>query len=408
MCQLDDPEPCTHQPGMKRFSFSRRRRLWELARETHCPVIGVCIPLPVLRRIVAKAVGRHAPHDDYEIHVGAISECTYRNRLSELLQDELDRRYTSSIKLFKNAKTSEALKDMWETAIKEGDVAGAFWAGLSHARCDIPMQEAMCRDMHMLQHQAGATTRAEIHRFHAVLEENAMLTRELARHQVRYTRFSQEKSQELELLQKQLTQLRAEVIGKDSLITYLQSDLQQLKDEIPELSQTKKQQQKLQQALQRQQDLEQQVRELKRQLTQAEALLNHPLSNSKETSAEESLNPATKHRTIPITLELNERNVLCVGGRSGNVANYRDLIEGVGGRFIHHDGGVEDNASLLESSLAAADLVICQTGCISHSAYWRVKEFCKRTGKRCVFIDNPSISSLARGLQVNEQSEKTE
>jgi hypothetical protein len=34
--------------------------------------------------------------------------------------------------------------------------------------------------------------------------------------------------------------------------------------------------------------------------------------------------------------------------------------------------------------------VICQTGCISHSAYWRVKDYCKRNGKRCVFIDNPA------------------
>jgi len=42
--------------------------------------------------------------------------------------------------------------------------------------------------------------------------------------------------------------------------------------------------------------------------------------------------------------------------------------------------------------------VICQTGCIRHSAYWRVRDHCKRTGMRCVFIDNPGISSLARGL----------
>ncbi|MBI3711682.1 MAG: DUF2325 domain-containing protein, partial [Burkholderiales bacterium] len=114
---------------------------------------------------------------------------------------------------------------------------------------------------------------------------------------------------------------------------------------------------------------------------------------------------APRHRTIPITLQLQQRNVLCVGGRSGNVSSYRDLIERVGGRFIHHDGGMEDNSSLLESSLAAADLVICQTGCISHSAYWRVKEFCKRTGKRCVFVENPSVSSLARGLQQASEEE---
>ncbi|MEG2900119.1 MAG: DUF2325 domain-containing protein [Massilia sp.] len=56
-------------------------------------------------------------------------------------------------------------------------------------------------------------------------------------------------------------------------------------------------------------------------------------------------------------------------------------------------------AADLEASLQAADLVICQTGCMSHSAYWRVKDHCKRHGKRCVFVDNPSVSSLARGLQ---------
>ncbi|MEK9804292.1 MAG: DUF2325 domain-containing protein, partial [Curvibacter sp.] len=49
-------------------------------------------------------------------------------------------------------------------------------------------------------------------------------------------------------------------------------------------------------------------------------------------------------------------------------------------------------------TLAAADLVICQSGCISHNAYWRVKDHCKRTGKRCVFLDTPSRSALERAL----------
>ena len=68
-------------------------------------------------------------------------------------------------------------------------------------------------------------------------------------------------------------------------------------------------------------------------------------------------------------------------------------------RFLHHDGGEEDNPNQLDNTLAAADLVICQTGCISHDAYWRVKDHCKRTGKRCVFVDTPSRSSLERALQ---------
>lgn len=59
---------------------------------------------------------------------------------------------------------------------------------------------------------------------------------------------------------------------------------------------------------------------------------------------------------------------------------------------------VAENALLEIASMAAADVVICQTGCISHNAYWKVKDFCKRTGKQCVFVESPSDSSLARGL----------
>jgi hypothetical protein len=43
----------------------------------------------------------------------------------------------------------------------------------------------------------------------------------------------------------------------------------------------------------------------------------------------------------------------------------------------------------LEASLVAADLVICQTGCLSHGAYWRVQDHCRRTGKTCVLVEQP-------------------
>lgn len=45
---------------------------------------------------------------------------------------------------------------------------------------------------------------------------------------------------------------------------------------------------------------------------------------------------------------------------------------------------------LLENSLQAADLVICQSGCISDGAFWRVQDHCKRTGKPCVLLDASS------------------
>ena len=92
-----------------------------------------------------------------------------------------------------------------------------------------------------------------------------------------------------------------------------------------------------------------------------------------------------------------------MGGRIRAITEVRSLIEDAGGQFAYHDGGFENNLHQLDSTLAAADLVICQTGCISHNAYWRVKTHCKRTGKRCVFVEAPGRAGLLKHL--NELAE---
>lgn len=378
---------------------SRRRRLWELPYHCHCPVVGVCVPLGTLRQLVSKAMGGQMFADDYEAHVGAVAECGRRNRLSEVLNNDLEQRYAGTIQKFRLAKTSVALAQFWLKAVAQGDVAGAFWAALSHPRCDDILQEMLCRDMHMLQHQAGACVRADIHKFNSLVEENAILTRELGKVQARSTRLTIEKAGEIERLNAQILQVRAQNIGKDSSIAFLTEDLAALKASIPGLELHARLQKKNQQLTARQTVLETHIAELRQKLvitTKSLEIAKDELTQLRRTDMAEQQH----ERTIPIAVQLNQKAVLCVGGRSGNIANYRDIIERVGGRFAHHDGGLEDNSNLLDANLAAADLVICQTGCISHNAYWRVKDFCKRTGKRCVFVENPSASSLARGLEL--------
>lgn len=373
---------------------SKRRRLWDLPHECHCPVIGVCLSIDTLRQLLKKTLNGRLFGDDYEMHVGAVAECGYRNRIAEALQQELDRRYAMVIQRAKLAKTTSALADLWANAVAQGDVAGTFWAVLTHPRCDAAFQETLCRDMHMLQHQAGASTRVDISKYHALLDENAILSRELGRVQERCTRLLAEKTSELQLLNGQLQQSHIENLRKDKDILCLKTELMALKAQLPDLEDRLQLQYSLTRMSERQAILEQRIQDLRKQLaesTKAKECVFEPEKSALETT------PA--RRVYPVTLHLQQKNVLCVGGRSGNVATYRELIERVGGRFAHHDGGVEDSHNLLDSSLAAADLVICQTGCISHNAYWRVKEFCKRTGKRCVFVENPSASSLERGLE---------
>ncbi|MTV39451.1 DUF2325 domain-containing protein [Duganella radicis] len=369
---------------------SRRRRLWELGHACHCPLVGVGFPLGVLRKLVDKATNGTVVADDYEVHVGAVTECATRNRLSEALQKELERRYAGVLLRFRNAKSTGQVAALWRAAVNNGDVAGAFWAGLTHPRCTPELEEQMCRDLHMVQHQAGACVRADIHKFHATLEENKRLLHDLNKAQQRANALMAEKSAESEKHAAQLMQLRAQVVGKDSMIDSLKIELEQLRESIPGLESRARLAERLGQMEERERAMRNQINELKLELARA---AEQPAAPVQETARQ-----VVEH-VMKMPLRLNERSVLCVGGRNGNVASYRELIEREGAQFAHHDGGLEDNANRLEASLAAADLVICQTGCISHSAYWRVKDYCKRNGKRCVFIDNPSISSLARGLE---------
>ncbi|SDF39224.1 MULTISPECIES: DUF2325 domain-containing protein [unclassified Duganella] len=368
---------------------SRRRRLWELGHACHCPLVGVGFPLGVLRKLVDKVTNGKVVADDYEVHVGAVTECGSRNRLSEALQKELERRYAAVLLRFRNAKSTEQVADMWRNAVNNGDVAGAFWAGLTHPRCTSELEEQMCRDLHMVQHQAGACVRADITKFNATLDENKRLTHDLAKAQQRAAALMAEKTTDAEKHAAQLMQLRAQVVGKDSMVDSLKVELEQLRDSIPGLESRAKLAERLGQMEERERAMRQQMAELRVELARA---LEAPVPVPEAA-------PQVVEHVMKMPLSLRERAVLCVGGRNGNVASYRELIEREGAQFSHHDGGLEDNANRLEASLAAADLVICQTGCISHSAYWRVKDYCKRNGKRCVFIDNPSISSLARGLE---------
>ncbi|MES2933366.1 MAG: DUF2325 domain-containing protein [Pseudomonadota bacterium] len=390
--RASDPTPPTQG--------SRRRRMWDLPRECHCPVVGVCLPLATLRKLVSKSLGGKALADDYEIHVGAVAECSRRNLLSEALQSELEQRYSSTVRDFKAAKTGHAVAQLWIKSIAHGDVAGAFWAALTHPRCDAVLQEMLVRDMHMLQHQAGASMRVDVSRFNLLIEENAILARELGKVQERSTRLINDKAAEIDRLNTQLFQARADSIGKDSSISFLQADLVALRASVPDLEPRARLQKKIEQMGLRQGELEAQLHELRQKLVSASKAQDAAKVEALNPSAADATAPPRPARVIPIAkAHLGQKTVLCVGGRSGNVATYRDLIERIGGRFAHHDGGLEDNQNLLNASLQAADLVICQTGCISHNDYWRVKDFCKRTGKRCVFVENPSASSLARGLE---------
>ncbi|WP_296943731.1 DUF2325 domain-containing protein [uncultured Massilia sp.] len=370
---------------------SRRRRLWELPTNCHCPIIGVCLPLALLRKLVGKAAATPVQGDDYDLHVWSVHECGNRSRMADLLQRTLDERFAGVIRQFKGARDGDALLALWRRAMDSGDTAGAFWAALSHPRCDAWMTESIVRDMHMIQHQAGASVRVDIGRFAELQRQNALLAAELEQTRDKAARAAEARAKDAARTTEQAAQLRAELAQRDTAIEALRRQRDALEAALPDMRDRER-------LLRRVEELEARERALADRLAQ---LRQRAARARQEAAAHPPPPPAPAAPRTPVVvpIALADKTVLCVGGRSANVPNYRELLEKEGARFMHHDGGIEQASELLDTSLAAADLVICQTGCISHQAYWRVKDFCKRTGKRCLFVDNPSTSSLSSCLR---------
>jgi hypothetical protein len=388
------------QAAMKKAG-SRRRRLWELPSHAFCPVMGVCLPINALRSLVDKALGEPVKADDYELHCCVIAECKSRTPMAERLQRELDRRYQSAQRQAAQAKTTDALSQWWSSCQHGNEIAGALWSVLTHPRCDVALEERVLSNMHMMQHQLGAAHRADVQRFAALIEENGVLTRELGAAQHRSTRVITEKNMCIERQAADLMQLRAALIGKDTALISLREEIATLEAGFPGLRTRVEQARHIEAQLARIHDLE---RQLLREQQRSQSLQDKVADLTALQPASAAGNPMQAEQRLHAADGLRDKSVLCVGGRPGIVPIYRQLIERTGGHFLHHDGGEEESAARLDASLAAADLVICQTGCVSHGAYWRVKDHCKRTGKRCVFVEKPSVSSMARCLKGIEQS----
>lgn len=385
------------EPGFARGS--RRRRLWDLAPTAFCPVVGVCLPLALLRRVAEKTLGAAVPADDYELHLAAVQECKTRTPLAERLQRELDERFAAALGAAARCKSVPALAQWWRERLDDGAaVPAAFWAVLTHGRCDAVLEERVLRDVHMLQHQAGAAERVDRARFAELAREHGVLVRELAAAQQRSTQALAQRAASIEQLSAELVRLRAALIARDTALQVLQSELEELRRGMPDLATRRAQAEQITRQRARIEALERRLAEGRRAPQASGA--GTGASAAAATGTPSQAAPAAAIVTpLPVAPRLRDRSVLCVGGRAGSVPVYRQLVERTGGQFLHHDGGEEENAAQLESSLAAADLVICQTGCISHGAYWRVKDHCKRTGKQCVFVDKPSAAGLLRGLR---------
>lgn len=351
---------------------SGRRLLWELDGECHGPLLGSCWSAAQLRQLSDKLFGGRSSLDDFELHAAAVTQCATRNKLSLALQRQLDREAAPWLHRAAAAASAEVLQALWNEALRGGEIGPALWAVWGDARCDEALRARLHKDLYLLQHERIATWPAERAAGLALQDQTQRL-------QQRHARWRSEALAERDALRAQLARSREHAAA-------LQAQLDRLRQAAPvpaDLPAGRA-------------ALVQQVAALTLQLAQLQRADDAPVAPPpavSSTGAEVAMPPA------PLSPDaLCATQVLCVGGRSGHVPLYREFVERHGGRFAHHDGGIEDNPHRLDAQLAAADLVVCQSGCLNHNAYSRVKDHCKRSGKPCVYLDKPGAGSFARAL----------
>lgn len=377
---------------------SARRKLWQLSAQAACPVVGVCLDMADLARLARKAGIDARGMGEYELHTIVVGHCKQRTALAEAVQRELDARFALLIAQARKIGDVEALADWCAGELGGASLAGMLWVTLTHARCTEDLEHELLGRVHMIQHQIGMAARADHLQLDALAARNAQLHAELRQARERLAAQTAEWSARQQAWRGEEMRLRAEAAGRQAELARTLQAVESLRQARPDLPQRLA----LSESNARLQD---EVRTLRRELTRRRPE-SEPARDGSDAEPLAASVPAGGSCGEAVLIEgdacgamLRDRTVLCVGGRAGSVPLYREVVEHRGARFLHHDGGDEDGCARLAGDLTAADLVLCQVGCIGHNAYWRVKEHCKRHNKPCMFLPTPSRAALERALE---------
>jgi hypothetical protein len=384
---------------------SRRLKLWDLEEKYHCPVIGTCLPLEELVRFARRFQFAAALGDEFALHAEAVGRSIERNDFAEALQKHLERKYAAAVKHFNAARSDQEVRSLWRESLARGEVAAPMWATLSHKHASPETRHVVYADIHMLSHQVGAGKAADARRLAFLEKENAEQRRTLFAERREADRREALLARRVEQLEAKLTGFgnaeQAAVDLRVRLAKFEQGTV--LVDMGHRLASVECVNAQLRAETHRLRDMETTLAESRaaatRLMAERDQMAAERDAMERMLLAEEPCGgDCATACAVPTEAGGEARSVLCVGGRTALITQYRALALRLGIRLVHHDGGQEEALSRLPDMIAGADAVMCPTDCINHAAYYQLKRHCKRSGKPCLLFRGASVSGFAVAL----------
>jgi len=255
-------------------------------------------------------------------------------------------------------------------------------------------------DVHMLSHLVGSSNRADVRRLLEFESEIASLRTSLNEMAgAMRTGFSR-RDLEIQQLRRALASAvrpESDAVIADDVTAALRRSLSELQQQLDSaLLRAQRQQQSAAEAKARERGLQARLDTAEERARQLEQDL-HALENGMLGAAGREAGQQSDQ--VERSVSLADRTILYVGGKSGTIPNLRDLVERLGGSFLHHDGGQMQNIGLLAGFIRRADCVFFPVDCVSHQAMFAVKRHCALSQIPFVALHRSGSASLMRGVE---------
>ncbi len=390
-----------------------KKTLHQLGNRFGCSILGTCLEIKELLKISRK-VGVTVPVNatEYDIHSKFVMLVHSNSSVAAYIQKYLNKKYRKQVNRCKPLATPEALLDFWDSAMADGNVAGAYWTVLTHPFATDNVVEQVFGEVHMMGHQVGASNRVDMRRLVDLEKKCKILDQTLDETKTKYKQEISRQNSRIKELEHQLETRNTEVSRLKETEEQLKSFQQSLDSETL-LAEKKEFQEKYSNEKKRADEADQKVLETIKRVSVLQRI------REKLVAKQDQLNDQLESQELFITDLLEKRicngescrcnrecpcpgvvgkKLLYIGGRTNLIQYYRTLVEENGGSFLHHDGGNEDSLSRLGELLKNVDAVFCPVDCVSHGACLKAKDACKRRGKPFVLLRSSGLSAFAGGV----------